>query len=385
MINRIVVLVIDGLGAGALPDAAEYGDAGADTLVHVAEAVGGLTLPTFETLGLGHVASISGVRAMTQPIGCFGRLAFSSAGKDSVAGLREMAGVPLRGNRKQYAAGLPADVVAKLEQALGQKVIGGLVSTLEAMVNAHGAEHLSSGAPLVWTDGQWTCHVAAHEAILPMAQLVLRCREACKQCAGAGAPERIVAHSFRGAAGAFELGAGRKDLVAEPSGESLFDVLYRSSQIVMGIGTASDLFAGRGFTRAFPAATPAAVFEETLAVFKKTPRGLLCAGLDLAPDEPSATAAVLEDLDRRLPALFELLRPGDIVAITGGHGRDVTRPTKGPTREYVPLLVTGPRLAGGVSLGTRSTAADLGQTVADALRCERLPYGDSFFEALRPG
>jgi phosphopentomutase len=380
-----VLLVADGLGIGALPDAAEYGDADANTLVHLAEAVGGLTLPTMESLGLGHVAPVKGVRTMAQPTGCFGRLAFSSSGKDSVTGLWEISGVPLQGRRPTFGSGVPAEVVTGLEEALGRKVVGGGVSTFRTMVREHGPAHLSSGAPLLWTDGQRTCHVAAHENVMPMAQLVQRCRDARKRMSGSAAPDRIAAHAFRGAAAAFETGTDRKDLLAEPPSESLFDVLYRSGQIVMGVGKVSDLFSGRGFTRAFPAVSAAAAFAEALEVFRKTPRGLLCASLDLTPPDATEAAAALEEFDRRLPDLFELLRPGDVVVITGDHGRDVTKPSWIPTREYVPLLVTGPRLASGVNLGTRSTAADLGQTIVDALRSGRLSYGDSFFEALRPG
>jgi phosphopentomutase len=385
MINRIVLLVLDGLGVGALPDAADYGDADANTFAHLADSVGGVTLPNLESLGLGHVAQLKGVRTMAQPNGCFGRLAFTSSGKDSVTGLWEIAGVPLRGNRIKYASGVPADIVTGLEQALGRKVLGGQVATYRSMLRDHGAEHLSKGALLLWTDGQCTCHLAAHERVMPMAQLAQRCRDARKSLSGSAAPDRIVAHVFKGAGAAFETGVDRRDVLMEPPGESLFDLLNRSGQIVMGVGKVSDLFSGRGFTRAFPAVSATAVFEETLNVFKKTPRGLLCASLDLTPDEPSEAAAAIEDFDRRLSGFFDLLRPGDAVMITGDHGRDITGPLKGPTREYAPLLITGPRLASGVNLGIRTTAADLGQTIVDALRSGRMSYGDSFFEALRPG
>jgi len=385
MINRIVLLVVDGLGVGPLPDAGDYGDGQANTLVHVADAVNGVHLPTLEALGLGHVAPIKGVRAMAQPNGCFGRSAFTSTGNDSVTGLWELSGVPSHSHRARYSSGVPAEVVAGLELSFGRKVIGGRVASLRSMVRDHGAEHLSSGAPLLWTDGQRTCHLATHDTVMPIAQLSQRCRDARKLLSGTTAPDRITAHAFTGAAGAFRVGMGRKDLVSEPPSDSVFDVLNRSGQIVMGVGKVSDLVGGRGLTRAFPCGSATAAFDEAIGVFKNTPRGFLCAGLDLMPDEPSEAAAALEDFDRRLPALLELVRPGDMIMITGDHGRDVTRPEKTPTREYVPLLVTGPRLAYGVNLGTRPTAADVGQTIVEALRAERMPYGDSFFEALRPG
>ncbi|TKS57891.1 MAG: hypothetical protein EWM72_03369 [Nitrospira sp.] len=385
MINRVILLVIDGFGVGALPDAAEYGDAEADTLVHLADAVGGLSLPNLEALGLGHVARIKGVRTMAQPDGCFGRLGFASQGKDSVVGYWETSGVIVRDGGAKYASGVPADVVAVIEQMLGRKLIGNRMASMTVMLQEYGAEHVSSGAPILWTDGGNTCYLAAHESAMPPADFQQRCREARKAVKGAGAPIRIVAQPVTGEAGSFRPHAGRKDFVSEPPGLTMLDVLNRSSHITMGIGKVYDLFSGRGLTRAFPAASAIAAFDETVGMMNKVPRGLLYVSLDLLPEDTTQAATALQEFDRRLPDLFDKLRIGDLVMITGDHGRDVSRPGKTPTREYVPVLVTGPKLAQGVDLGTRVTAADLGQTIVDALRAERLPLGDSFFEALRPG
>lgn len=385
MINRVILLVIDGFGAGALPDAAEYGDAEANTLVHLAEAAGGLSLPNLEALGLGHVAQIKGVRTMAQPNGCFGRLGFASQGKDSVVGYWEISGVIVQEGGATYASGIPADVVAVFEQVLGRKVIGNRVASMTAMLQEYGAEHVSSGAPMLWTDGGHTCYLAVHESVMPPADFQQQCREARKAVKGAGAPIRIVAQPITGEAGMFRPQAGRKDFVSEPPGLTMLDVLNRSGQITMGIGKIYDLFSDRGLTRAFPAASATAAFDETLGMMNKVPRGLLYVGLDLLPEDVTGAATALQEFDRRLPDLFGKLRAGDLVMITGDHGRDVSRPGKTPTREYVPVLVTGPKLAQGVNLGTRATAADLGQTIVDALRAERLPIGDSFLEALRPG
>jgi phosphopentomutase len=165
----------------------------------------------------------------------------------------------------------------------------------------------------------------------------------------------------------------------------MLDVLNRSSQITMGIGKICDLFGGRGLTRAFPSVSAIAAFDETVGMMNKVPRGLIYVSLELLPDEPAQAATALQEFDRRLPDLFTRLRRGDLLVLTGDHGRDVSRPSRTPTREFVPVLVTGPKLAQGVDLGTRATAADVGQTVVDALRAERLQTGDSFLEALRPG
>lgn len=385
MINRVILLVIDGLGVGSLPDAAEYGDAGANTLAHLAEATGGLTLPNLETLGLGHLAPIRGVRTMAQPHGCFGRLGFASRGKDSLVGYWETNGVILREGTAKFASGVPPEVVGHLEQALGRKVIGNRVASMGTMLAEYGAEHLSAGAAILWTDGGTTCHVAMHGAAMPPADFLQRCRNARKAITSAGAPVRIVAHPLVDEGGSLRPGASRKDLVAEPATPTMLDALNRSSQIVMGIGKVYDLFSGRGLTRSFPVASAGMAFDETVGMLSKVPRGLLYTSLDLLPEDTKAAAAALEEFDRRLPILFDKLRTGDLLVVTADHGRDVTRPAQTTTREYVPLLVTGPKLAQGVNLGTRATAADVGQTIVDALRAERLPVGESFYEALRPG
>jgi phosphopentomutase len=385
MINRVILLVIDGFGAGALPDAAKYGDAEANTMVNLADAVGGLSLPNLEALGLGHVAQIKGVRTMAQPNGCFGRLGFMSQGKDSVVGYWETSGVIVREGWAKYASGIPADVTAVFEQVLGRKVIGNRVASMTTMLQEYGVEHVSSRAPILWTDGGNTCYLAVHEFLMPPAEFQQRCREAWKAVKGTGVPIRIVAQPVTGEAGSFRPHAGRKDFVSEPPDQTMLDVLNRSSQITMGIGKVYDLFSGRGLTRAFPSASAIAAFDETVGMMNKVPRGLLYVSLDLLPEDANQAAIALQEFDRRLPDLFDKLRIGDLVMLTGDHGRDVSRPGKTPTREYVPVVVTGPKLAQGVDLGTRATAADLGQTIVDAMRAERLPIGDSFFEALRSG
>lgn len=385
MINRVILLVIDGFGIGALPDAADYGDAGVNTVVRIAEASGGLSLPNLETLGFGHLANIPGVRAMAQPNGSFGKMGFVSQGADSVVGYWETSGVIQSRQASPFKSAFPFEVIQQLEQIFGRKVIGNRLGYAQAVIDEYGVEHVSSGAPIVWTDGGWTCHVAMHTSAMPAADFYQACRDIRKAFKGVLGPQRIVAHSFTGEAGTFHINGGRKDYVAEPPAVTMLDVLNRAGQIVMGIGKVHDLFAGRGLTRAFSAATAAAALEETTKLISKMPRGLLYASLDLLTDELATAATALEEFDRRLPDLFEKLRVGDVVVITGDHGRDLTKAAKVPTREYVPLLVTGPKLSQGVNLGTRPSAADLGQTIVEALRAERLPVGESFFEALRAG
>ena len=385
MINRVVVLVIDGLGVGALPDASEYGDAGTNTLSHLADTVGGLDLPTLEALGLGHIAEINGVRVMGQPDGCFGRLGFLSKAVDSIAGYWEMAGHVTDVAGPLYPQGFPPDLVAILELAFGRKILGNRQSSGMAMLREYEAEHLSSGSLVVWTDGRRTCHVAVHESAMRRDEFFQRCRDARKLLKDPWGIARVSAHPLVGDEGAVEFSPQSREFVIEPPGPTMFDVLNRASQILIGVGKVGDLFSGRGLTRSVPVGHWTSLLTEVTGMFRKVPRGLIFAGLDLLESDPAKSAAALHDFDRRLSEVLELLGPGDLLVVTGDHGRDLMKGDWAPTREYVPLLATGPKLAYGVNLGIRASAADLGHTIVEALQGGQLPIGDSFFDAMRAG
>jgi phosphopentomutase len=385
MITRVIVLVIDGLGVGAMPDAPEYGDAGANTLSHLADAVGGLTLPTLEALGLGHITEIKGVRTMGEPEGCFGRLGFLSKAVDSIAGYWEMAGHLTGIAGPLYSNGFPSDMVAVLEQAFGCKIVGNCRSSGAAILRECESEHLSSGALIVWTDGRRTCHVAMHERAMRRDEFFQRSRDARKLLKDPCGIVRVSAHPLLGEAGAVQFSPQPREFVLEPPGPTMFDVLNRASQILIGVGKVGDLFSSRGLTRSVPVGHWTTLVTEVTGMLKKVPRGLIVAGLNVLESDAAQSATALHDFDRRLPGLLEQLRPGDLLVLTADHGRDLTKADQVPTREYVPLLATGPKLAHGVHLGIRASAADLGHTIVEALQGGQLPVGESFLDALRAG
>ncbi len=385
MITRVIVLVIDGLGVGAMPDAAEYGDAGSNTLTHLADAVGGLNLPTLEALGLGHITEIKGVRMMGQPEGCFGRLGFLSKGVDSMVGYWEMAGHLTDVAGPLYPNGFPSEMVAILEQVFGRKIIGNRRASGMAMLREREVEHLSSGSLIVWTDGRRTCHVAAHESAMRPDEFFQRCRDAKKFLKDPWGIWRVAAHPLLGDAGAVQFSPQPREFVLEPPGPTMFDVLNRASQILVGVGKVGDLFSGRGLTRSVPVGHWTALLDEVRGMLKNVPRGLIFAGLNVLESDAAQSATALYDFDRRLPGLLEQLRPGDLLVLTGDHGRDITKADQVPTREYVPILASGPKLTQGVNLGIRASAADLGHTIVDALQGDQLPVGESFLDALRAG
>ena len=253
------------------------------------------------------------------------------------------------------------------------------------MLNKYGAEHLSSGAPIVWTDGRRTCHVAAHESAMRRDEFLQRCRDARKLLKDLWGILRVSAHPLSGDAGLVQFNQQSREFVLEPPGPTMFDVLNRVSQILIGVGKVGDLFSGRGLTRSVPVGHWTTLLTEITGMFKKVPRGLIFAGLDVLEAGTAQSAAALHDFDRQLSGLLEQLRPGDLLVITGDHGRDMTKADQISTREYVPLLATGPKLAYGVDLGIRASAADLGHTIVEALQGGQLPVGESFLDALRAG
>lgn len=391
MIKRVILMVLDGVGVGELPDAAEYGDVGSNTLAHVAEAVGGLALPNLEALGLGHIGHFAGIRTMGQPDGCFGKMGQLSKGKDSTAGHWEMAGIILNAPFPTYPNGFSQDILDQFQQAIGRKVLGNRAASGTEIIQELGEEHLRTGAPIVYTSADSVLQIAMHEQVVPVEELYRMCRAARKLLKPPHQAARVIARPFTGEPGAFVRTERRRDFSVEPPSPTLLDVLKGSGQLIVGIGKINDLFNGRGLTRSIHTGNNAAGLDETVRLLKTMPRGLIFVNLvDFDTlyghrNNASGYAKALQEFDARLPALLDGVRPGDLLCVTADHGNDPTTPGTDHSREYVPLLLFGPRLARGVNLSTRRTFADLGQTVAEALGAPRLDCGESFLDALTPG
>lgn len=384
-------MVLDGLGVGALPDADRYGDAGSNTLAHVAEAVGGLALPNLELLGLGHIGDFAGLRRVSEPDGCFGRMAELSNGKDTTAGHWEMTGLVLQHPFPTYPQGFPPDVLAAVETAIGRKLLGNKAASGTEIIKELGEEHVRSGSPIVYTSADSVFQIAAHEEVVPVEELYRMCREARKLLRPPHQVARVIARPFAGGPGRFQRTSRRRDFGLEPPGTTLLDRLKAAGEPVVGIGKIDDIFRGRGLTRAVHTASNTEGQAETMRALETVPRGLIFVNLvdfDMLyghRQDAAGYAGALVEFDHWLPGLLKALRPGDMLCLTGDHGNDPVMPGTDHSREYVPLLLYGPRLARGVNLGTRRSLADLGQTVADALAVPRLSWGESFLDSLLPG
>jgi len=384
-------MIVDGFGVGALPDAAEYGDDGANTLAHVADAAGGLNLPILESLGLGCIGEFSGVRRSADPDGCFGKMASLSKGKDSITGHWEIAGVVVDRPFPTYPNGFPLDLMSEFEQAIGRRTIGNRSASGTDIIKELGAEHLRTKLPIVYTSADSVFQIAAHDSVAPVEELYDWCRLARKVLKSPHLVGRVIARPFTGDAGRFVRTAGRRDFSVAPIDLTLLDRVKASGQPVIGIGKIEDLFAGRGLSRSIHMTSDADNFDETIKLLQTVPRGLIFMNLvefDTVyghRNDAVGWAKALETLDGKLPKLLHTLRPHDMLCITGDHGNDPTTPSTDHSREYVPLLIYGPRLARGVNVGTRRTFADLGQTIAEALGASMLTAGESFLAAVRTG
>ena len=384
-------MIVDGLGVGALPDAAEYGDEGANTLAHVADAVGGLNLPLLESLGLGCIGEFRGVRRSDDPDGCFGKMAAMSKGKDSIAGHWEIAGVVVDQPFPTYPNGFPVDLIEEFQQAIGRHVLGNRAASGTAIINELGGEHLRTKSPIVYTSADSVFQIAAHERVVPLEQLYEWCRIARKRLRAPHLVGRVIARPFAGEPGRFVRTAGRRDFSVAPIDQTLLDRVKVTGQPVIGIGKIEDLFAGQGLTRSIHMTSDADNFDEAIKLLRTVPRGLIFMNLvefDTVyghRNDAAGWAKALETLDGKLPQLLQALRPDDMLCLTGDHGNDPTTPGTDHSREYVPVLLYGRRLARGVNVGTRQTFADLGQTIAEALGTPMLTAGQSFLAAVRTG
>ena len=387
-VKRVIIIVLDSMGVGELPDAAEYGDEGSNTLANTAQAVGGLSLPHMQKLGLGHITAIEGVPPCDEPLGAYGRMAEASAGKDTTTGHWEMTGIYSPRPLPTYPNGFPQELIKEYEQRIGRKTLGNYPRSGTVIIQELGEEHMRTGYPIVYTSADSVFQVAAHVEVIPVEELYRICQIAREMLVGEHAVGRVIARPFVGEPGNFTRTERRKDFSLLPPERTLLDRLVAAGRPVMGVGKIEDIFAHRGLSQSVHSPNNMACVDQTLAYMKESQRGLIFTNLvdfDMLwghRNNPQGYAGGLEAFDRRLPEVMGAMTAPDILFLTADHGNDPTTPSTDHSREYVPLLAYGSRVKPGVDLGTRETFADLGATVAELLGIEPLPFGTSFAEEI---
>jgi len=388
MTRRVVLIILDSCGIGELPDAGLYQDEGSNTMVNTAKAVGGLKLPNLEKLGLGNIDSILGVSPNASSVANYGKMTELSVGKDSTSGHWEIMGLIVRKPFPVYPRGFPLEVILPFEQAIGRKVLGNKPASGTEIIKELGEEHISSGKPIVYTSADSVFQIAAHEEIIPVEELYKMCMIARKILVGEHGVVRVIARPFLGKPGSFERTERRKDFSLPPSSETVLDTLKRNNIPVVGIGKIEDLFAGKGLSQSIHTKNNSDGMDKLVQAVKKFKAGLIFINLidfDMLwghRNKPEAFAAGLEEFDRRLPEVINLLKEEDILIITADHGCDPTTPSTDHSREYVPLLVYGRSITSNTNLGIRESFSDVGATIAEIFGIKWTGCGKSFLQEI---
>jgi phosphopentomutase len=386
MTRRAIILVLDGVGIGAAPDADAYGDAGSNTLGNVARAVGGLSLPNLQRAGLGNIAPLAGVPPEPAPTGAWGLMQPASKGKDSTAGHWEIAGLHLARPFPVYPDGFPADVIAGFSRRTGRPVVGNLAASGTAVIDRYAAEQAATGAWIVYTSADSVFQIAAHEEIIPLAELYRGCEAARAMLVEPHNVSRVIARPYVGSPGRYVRTPNRRDFAIAPTGETLLDALAAAGVARSGVGKVDDLFARRGLVSRHTAGNAEGI-EAIGAWIAGSDGGLLFANLvdfdqlfGHRNDAPGFERA-LRDFDAALPRLLTAMREDDLLFITADHGNDPTTPSTDHARECVPLLALGRPVRPG-PLGRRRTFSDLGATVAEWFGLAFRGWGTSFLSML---
>jgi phosphopentomutase len=368
--QRIIWIVLDSVGVGEMPDAADYGDAGSDTLGNIARQRG-LNVPNLCRLGLGNLKPIPQLTKAAHPEGAYGRCTLRSPGKDTTTGHWEMVGIHLPKPFPLFPHGFPPEIMQEFERRIGRSTLGNKAASGTEIIVELGAEHVRTGSPIVYTSADSVFQIAAHEAVIPIPELYRICEIAREILRGPWEVGRVIARPFDGEPGHFKRTANRHDYAVPPPRGMLLDKLEANNVEVRSVGKIFDVFLGRGIRTQLKTKSNADGMAKTLEAMRDLDRGLVYVNLvDFDQqyghrNDVEGYGRALEEFDRWLPEFRAALRPDDLAILTADHGCDPTTPSTDHSREYTPLLAFGPHVRAGVDLGLRATLSDIGQTVAE--------------------
>lgn len=387
--KKVHVIVMDSVGIGEAPDAAQFGDVGSDTLGHIAAHMNGLTMPNMAALGLSNIRDIQGVEKAHTPKAYFTKMQEASVGKDTMTGHWEIMGLNIDKPFKVYPEGFPQELIAVIEEKTGRKVVCNLPYSGTAVIDDYGPQHMEEGNIIVYTSADPVLQIAAHEEVIPLDELYAICetvRELTldpKYLVG-----RVIARPFVGTPGNFTRTSNRHDYALSPFGRTTMDELKDAGKDVIAIGKISDIFNGAGVTEAIRTKDNTDGMDKLAEVVRRDFEGMSFLNLvDFDANfghrrDPQGYGEALEEFDRRLPEILEALGEDDLLMITADHGNDPTFPGTDHTREYVPLLVYSPRFAAGSELAMPETFADIAATIAHNFNVAAPPFGKSFLGQL---
>lgn len=390
-LSRAIIIVLDGVGIGELPDAGAFGDQGSNTLGNLARAVGGLRLPNLEKLGLGNIAPIQGVASQHKPLANFGKMAEKAPGKDSTSGHWEIAGCILDFAFPTYPHGFPPEVLDPFREKISRDVLGNKPASGTEIIKELGEEHMRTGYPIVYTSADSVFQIAAHERVIPLPELYEMCQIAREILTGKHAVSRVIARPFIGDNSEnFQRTRARRDFSLKPPGKLLQNCAQENGLPTIGLGKIDDLYAGVGWQIKIHTTSNAEGMDVLLQQLKEHQTGLIMINLvdfDMLwghRNNPEGFCRDLQNFDRRLHEFINQLGKGDLLVITADHGNDPTTPSTDHSREYVPILLYGPGLKQGVDVGIRETFADLGRTIAESLGLKDCDIaGNSFWDLLK--
>jgi len=381
---RIIVIVLDSVGVGALQDAYKFGDEDSNTLGNIAKVLGGLNLPNLEKMGLGNIIPILGVKPQLSPTANFGKMAEVSAGKGSTSGHWELVGLHISKAFPTYPNGFPEEIMDKFHKAIGTQTLGNYPASGTEIIKVLGNEHIKTKKPIVYTSADSVFQIAAHEDTIPPEKLYKICKKAREILTGEHAISRVIARPFIGKNGKFTRTKRRKDFSLEPTGKMLLDYLKENEKEVLAVGKISDIFVGRGITKKFPTKNNLDGIKKIINLIGNNRGDMIFANLidfDMLyghRNNPEGYAKALAEFDENIPEILNSMKYNDILFITADHGCDPTTPSTDHSREYVPLIVYGKNIKSGVNLGIRKSFADVGKTISEILNIEADIKGESF-------
>ncbi|HTS26335.1 MAG TPA: phosphopentomutase [Bryobacteraceae bacterium] len=387
MFRRVIWIVLDSVGIGAMPDAAQYGDPpGGDTLGNIAR-IRGLELPNLARLGLGNIKPLAGISPSEAPTGCYGRCTLASPGKDTTTGHWEMVGIHLDRPFPLYPNGFPPGIMSEFERRIGRSSLGNKAASGTEIIQELGAEHMRTGSPIVYTSADSVFQVAAHEEVIPLWELYKICETARDLLRGPCEVGRVIARPFLGSPGSFIRTPNRHDYAVPPPPGMLLDQLDDRGILTYSVGKIFDVFLGRGIRDSAKTRNNADGMAKTREALDSFDAGLIFVNLvDFDQqfghrNDIAGYGAALEQFDNWVPRLEGALRPDDLAIFTADHGCDPTIPGTDHSREYVPLLASGPKVRAGVNLGLRGSLSDIGQTVAANFGTS-ISHGVSFLDQI---